>query len=255
MTNDILIISKKETFMSATLKRNLTLEGYEVNTCIPSVEAINSFKDKVNMYIYYMDEGVAVDMDSVVLLNDLCVEEENLVILLGAESGFEAATRIIPEENLAAWFLRPIDMRAFIDKINALAVEREKGQRKKSILIVDDDITFLKMAQTWLKDKYRVSIVNSGMKAITWLAKNYADLLILDYEMPVADGPSILEMLKSEIGTDTIPVFFFTGKSDVDSISKAIGLKPERYLLKTIGKDALLEEIDKFFIEQKTIRN
>ena len=45
---------------------------------------------------------------------------------------------------------------------------------------------------------------------------------------------------------------FLTGKSDKASIKKVIGLKPERYLLKTISREELLEELDRFFVTRKT---
>ena len=106
------------------------------------------------------------------------------------------------------------------------------------------------MVHSWLKDYYRVSIVNSGMQALTWLAKNEVDLILLDYEMPVNSGPHVLEMLRSETETNKIPVMFLTGKSDRDSIKNVLALKPDRYLLKTIGKEALLDELDRFFQSQ-----
>ena len=35
----------------------------------------------------------------------------------------------------------------------------------------------------------------SGMEAITWLAGNTADLILLDYEMPITTGPQVLQMI------------------------------------------------------------
>lgn len=249
----ILVISKKDTFIAMTLQKNLKDNGFEVSHSVPNVQEISEFRDTCNIFIFYMDEGSAVERDTLVYLKDLSMEEEKMVILIGTQDEFRVATWILPKENLAAWFLRPFDMRVFLDKMKELTDAKEREYRKKCILVVDDDISYLKMIDSWLKEKYRVAIVNSGLQAITWLAKNKADLVLLDYEMPVADGPSILEMLKSETGTDSIPVFFLTGRSDWDSIQKVIDLKPERYLLKTIGRQVLLDELDKFFFEQKAL--
>ena len=254
MENNVLVISEKETFIAMTLQKNLRDAGFGVYYSIPDVQRINQFREDVNIYLFYMDEGSAVDMDTVVYLKDMSVEEDIMVILIGSPDEFKEATSILPYENMAASFLRPLDMRQFMDKMRELTDKQEIENRKKRVLIVDDDVTFLKMAYTWLKDKYRVSIVNSGMQAITWLAKNKADVVLLDYEMPVADGPSILEMLKSETGTDSIPVYILTGKSDLGSVRKVMELKPQGYLLKSSGKDSLLEELDKFFISQKTMK-
>lgn len=254
MENNVLVISKKETFIAMTLQKTLRDAGFGVYYSVPEVQKISSFREDVNIYLYYMDEGSAVDMDTVVYLKDMSIEEDTWVILIGSNVEFNEANKILPMENLAASFTRPLDMHQFIDKMIELTDEQEIENRKKRVLIVDDDVTFLKMAYTWLKDKYRVSIVNSGMQAITWLAKNKADVVLLDYEMPVADGPSILEMLKSETGTDSIPVYILTGKNDLGSVRKVMELKPQGYLLKSSGKESLLEELDRFFITQKAMK-
>ena len=54
-------------------------------------------------------------------------------------------------------------------------------------------------------------------------------------------------MLKSEENTRDIPVMFLTGKNDKESIMEVLKLNPDDYLLKTIGRDALLEKMAEFF--------
>ena len=61
-------------------------------------------------------------------------------------------------------------------------------------------------------------------------------------------------MLKSETGTDSIPVYILTGKSDLGSVRKVMELKPQGYLLKSSGKDSLLDELEKFFISKKAMK-
>ncbi|SFB84008.1 response regulator [Butyrivibrio sp. YAB3001] len=57
----------------------------------------------------------------------------------------------------------------------------------------------------WLKDSYQVAMVDSGMKAIKWLANNKVDLVLLDYEIPIINGPQIFEMLRNDTDTDNVP--------------------------------------------------
>ncbi|MCR5179093.1 MAG: response regulator [Lachnospiraceae bacterium] len=251
--NKVLVISAKEAFIAKALQKNLRDAGYEVSYSKADVESISAYTDQVSIFILYMDEDITGGMNLLVFLKDMSVAEDKMVILIGTPDEFNMATSVLPKENLAAWFERPIDMHALLDKVRCLSDLKAIENRKKSILVVDDDVTYLRMVHSWLKDSYRVSIVNSGMQAITWLAKNQVDLVLLDYEMPVTSGPSVLEMLKSEVGTSSIPVMFLTGKSDKASIKKVIGLKPERYLLKTISREELLEELEKYFIAKKTM--
>lgn len=250
-SNHVLVISGKEAFIAKTLQKNLRDAGYQVSYSSGDVESLSQLSETVNIYILYMDEDLQGDMKLLVFLKDVSIEGDKMVILIGNNEEFESATKILPKENLAAWFERPINMHALMDKVRLLTDKQAIENRKKSILVVDDDVTYLRMVHSWLKEKYRVSIVNSGMQAITWLARNHVDLVLLDYEMPVTSGPSVLEMLKSEVGTSDIPVMFLTGKSDRDSIKAVIGLRPERYLLKTISREELLMEIDRYFLSQR----
>ena len=251
--NHVLVISAKEAFIAKALQKNLRDAGYEVSYSRADVESISQYHESANTYILYMDEDMQDNMKLLVYLKDVSAENDKIVILIGTEDEYNLATNVLPKENLAAWFVRPIDMHALLDKVKLLTDRQAMENRKKSVLVVDDDVTYLRMVHSWLKEKYRVSIVNSGMQAITWLARNPVDLVLLDYEMPVTSGPSVLEMLKSEIGTSDIPVMFLTGKSDKASITKVIGLKPERYLLKTISREELLEELERFFISKENL--
>ena len=132
----------------------------------------------------------------------------------------------------------------YFDKVNS-------GEFKKSILVVDDDPNYLSIVREWLKDTYKVYMANSGLQAIKWLGKNSVDLILLDHEMPVTSGPQVLEMLRSDEETKSIPVMFLTGKGDKESVMKVVALKPEGYFLKSIQRQELLEKLNEFFIFHK----
>ena len=103
----------------------------------------------------------------------------------------------------------------------------------------------------WLKGRYHVGMASSGLQAISYLTKNKADLVLLDYEMPIANGPQVLSMLKSDSQTDSIPVMFLTAHGDRESVLSVVGLCPVDYLLKTIKKEELLNKLDTFFASKK----
>ncbi len=118
---------------------------------------------------------------------------------------------------------------------------------KKRILVVDDDGVMLRAMNNWLSKKYEVFLANSGMNAITLLSQRKVDLILLDYEMPVASGLQVFEMLKNESSTAEIPVIFLTGKDDKDTVMKVLSSKPKKYLLKTLPPEELVEAVDSFF--------
>ena len=106
------------------------------------------------------------------------------------------------------------------------------------------------MIMGWLKDTYRVSLVNSGVEAITWMATNKPDLVLLDYEMPITNGPQVLQMIRSSNELASTPVMFLTGKGDKESIMQVLSLKPAGYLLKTVDRNGLRETLAGFFAKQ-----
>jgi CheY-like chemotaxis protein len=147
--------------------------------------------------------------------------------------------------------VRPINNDEFVETVQEIFKKTEEGEFKKSILIVDDDPSYLGLVREWLREKYKVSMASSGLQAIKWLGKNKADLILLDHEMPVTSGPQVLEMLRSEEDTKNIPVMFLTGKSDKESVMSVVALKPEGYFLKTISKGELIDKLDEFFMVRK----
>ncbi|MBR4707500.1 MAG: response regulator, partial [Pseudobutyrivibrio sp.] len=78
------------------------------------------------------------------------------------------------------------------------------------------------------------------------------DLILLDYEMPITDGPQVLEMLRQDDETAKIPVFFLTGRDDKESVVKVLDLKPEGYILKTVTRDELMNKLKVFFISRES---
>ncbi len=145
------------------------------------------------------------------------------------------------------WVNRPIDMENFDKLIEKSMRERKKPEDpgvKKRILIVDDDPSYAKMVREWIKDKYRVDIVTAGMQAISFLLKvkedEKVDVILLDYEMPVVDGPQVFQMLRQDHATEHIPVIFLTGNGTKEAVSRVMELKPNGYILKSTTKKDLL---------------
>ena len=93
-------------------------------------------------------------------------------------------------------------------------------------------------------------MARSGVQAITWLARNSVDIILLDYEMPVTNGLQVLEMLRSEQFSKDIPIIFLTGKSDKDTIMKVMALKPAGYLLKNVTRFQLLAYLQNYFVKE-----
>ncbi len=117
--------------------------------------------------------------------------------------------------------------------------------RRKHILVVDDDRGVLKLLKRYLADKYDVATAISGKVALKFLERRETDLVLLDYEMPVENGPSVLNKIRSDEKTNNLPVVFLTGVSEKKKIQEVLEMKPQGYLLKPINMERLSAMLDK----------
>ncbi len=225
--------------------------GIDAEFCGSDVHKLQQKEDVTDLFIVYMDDAITADTDLLVYLKTVCMQKEKAVALIGSKEEYDIVMKYLAKEMVWQWFERPLDMDKFLSEIQKFMTSFSFDSLKKNLLIVDDDLDYMHMIREWLKDTYKVSMVNSGLQAITWLAKNKVDLILLDYEMPVTSGPQVLEMLRSEPDTKDTPVMFLTGKSDRDSIVKVLDLKPTGYLLKSIKRDELHQKLGDFFREKE----
>jgi len=114
---------------------------------------------------------------------------------------------------------------------------------KKHILIVDDDINMLKLLRLFLADDYQVTIVDSGKKALEFILNHTPDLLLLDYMMPLFDGPHLLEIIRKREQTKNIPALFLTSVTEKDKIIQCLAYNPQGYLIKPISREDLLQRV------------
>ncbi|MBE5906797.1 MAG: response regulator [Lachnospiraceae bacterium] len=242
-----MLVGLKESFLTKALEKKVAQTGWKEFFCPAEVSELNAQIRKADIVAYYMDQKDSAKADALHFLNEKLDEAGKQIILIGEEADLEFAKKHFEKNIVATTFLRPLDTDAFLKALQKKSQLYDNAEPKKSILIVDDDTTYMGLIRGWLKEYYQVAMANSGMQALKWLAGNRADLILLDYEMPVTSGPQVLEMLRSEPDTRDIPVMFLTGKDDKESVVKVLSLKPEGYLLKSIEKDKLIKELGKFF--------
>lgn len=123
----------------------------------------------------------------------------------------------------------------------------EDKRERPIVLIVDDDIVMLRTMVNVLKEDFSTRIAKSGVQALKVITKEKPDLILLDYMMPVADGLQTLRMIRNERDMADVPVFFLTGVADSDMVGKAMTMKIEGYILKTMPPAEILSRIKNWF--------
>jgi len=250
-TGKVLLINHGAALMTDALISSLRNADIQATQVEPVIAQIDAQKDGVDVFLLFAGDFVYNSPELLVYLKDLCFGEEKSLCVVGYEKELNEIEETIPKTMIGHEFNRPIDVKNLSAALHNLIRSEEGQKREKHILLVDDDVMFLQMMQGWLKTKYRVTVVKSGMQAITYIAGHTPDLILLDYDMPITPGPQVLEMIRSEQNSAQIPVIFLTGKNDRESVMSVMRLKPDGYLLKSMSKEDIMSSVDHFFETKK----
>lgn len=115
---------------------------------------------------------------------------------------------------------------------------------KKQILVVDDELSILRLLTFILSADYELVIKKSGIEAISWLEEgNDPNLIISDLMMPYFDGSTLIRNLKiSGFYRDT-PVILLSGAEDLEAKVKEMPFKIDSYLEKPFNPAVLKSKI------------
>ncbi len=245
--NRIMVVGGKETILVKVLVKKIQEAGIEAAFVPADARAIEAAWNGVSLVTCYLESGERLPEDALRMLAGKLAGDGKRMVAIGDAPDLQAVAAIVPGNLVGGVFRRPVDNEEYIRAVTGLLGVSAPAQTEKSILIVDDDPNYLGLIREWLKGAYKVAMATSGMQAIKWLGKNKADLILLDYEMPVTSGPQVLEMLRSDEETRDIPVIFLTGKSDKESVMKVLSMKPHGYFLKNIAREELISRLEEFF--------
>ena len=251
MSHRVIITSEKRSFLTNIFLKKLQDAGVDCEFSQWKVNEINDSYKEAPIVVLFMEDDTRPSDEALHFLIDKGTESGTMLIPVGEQNDVDFICKHYPKDMIYRAFVRPVNNDEFVETIVTLLKKMDAGEFKKSILVVDDDPTYLALVRDWLKEQYKVSMATSGLQAIKWLGKNKVDLILLDHEMPVTSGPKVLEMLRSDAETSSIPVMFLTGKSDKESVMSVVALKPEGYFLKTIEKNELLKNLDEYFMKHK----
>ncbi len=246
----IVIVRAQDSIVVRGIAKKLQDEGCQVTLVAESTSEVSRYFSPETLFVCYLSETIMEDpvsLKAVTKIVELLTENKYRAIVIGEEKHKKDLMQTIPALSSHTFMRRPVDMEKLIAAIEKERKHAEKAGETKSILLVDDDPSYAKIVREWLKDDYQVNVVTAGMQAITYLVQNEVDLVLLDYEMPVVDGPKVLEMVRKDPTTAKVPVIFLTGIGTKESVKRVASFNPQGYILKTATKDELLQKLRNFF--------
>jgi len=125
--------------------------------------------------------------------------------------------------------------------------EPTTGNEKErlKIIYVDDVSTSLLTLKRRLSGRHEVYPAESSKVMFKALEKITPDIILLDINMPGADGYETIEYLKADERYAHIPVVFFTSNNDKESVLKGLSLGAVDYIIKPFETSSLYECIEK----------
>ena len=255
-----------ESFLITAMEKSLENAGYEIVFALPHPKEIKAMSNLPKIFLFYLDGDETRYNATLTFFESLIVDDPTRhLFLIGNPIDIENAYRIIDKDLITKAFQRPVNTSDLITQLDIACsgysmdatnggVQRSftgsEDVNKKTIMIVDDDTSFLRSMQTSLSKKFNVYITNSGLNAVDFLKERKVDLILLDYEMPILSGLETFRILRSEQMTMEIPVIFLTSKDDKKIVMRVLEGKPENYLLKPISPSILTQTVEDFFAKQ-----
>ena len=118
-----------------------------------------------------------------------------------------------------------------------------------SVLVIEDDPAAQELLRVHLEGAgYGVVATASGRQALAWLTRMRPDAVILDIMLPDLDGWEILQRLKADPATRSVPVMVV---SIVDDRELGLALGAIDYLVKPVSRELLLEAIGRLTFTTK----
>jgi two-component system, sensor histidine kinase and response regulator len=115
----------------------------------------------------------------------------------------------------------------------------------KKILVIEDDEPILNITTDLLNMQgYGVTGVTSGVVGVQRAREYVPDLVLSDLMMPELDGYGVLEILRSDPLTNTVPFIIMSAKAERAAIRRGMELGADDYLTKPFTSNELIAAVN-----------
>jgi DNA-binding response OmpR family regulator len=117
-------------------------------------------------------------------------------------------------------------------------------ERRKRVLIVDDDVNLIKVMKIYFqRSGMEAEVASSGRKAIKAVDTFQPDVIILDIRMPKVDGVDVCNNIRKQKGLKNMPIIALTGYHSEKSKRAILEAGANLYLNKPIDMSSLLKHV------------
>ena len=124
----------------------------------------------------------------------------------------------------------------------------------KRVLVVDDEIHIVHVVAIKLRNNgYDVITADNGIDAYELVCKEKPDIVVTDYQMPGMSGLELVEKIRSNEQTKSIPTIMLTARSFAISKEQQEQLEISGCLSKPFSPRELLGNIEDVLHQQELI--
>jgi len=117
---------------------------------------------------------------------------------------------------------------------------------KKTILIIDDEPTQVKLLHTKLADHgYEVYSSTEASEGLQLAFDKRPDLIILDVMMPIINGYNICRLLKTEARDMRVSVIMLTSRDEQEDLEIGQQAGADAYLTKPVNMELFLSTVSR----------
>jgi signal transduction histidine kinase/DNA-binding response OmpR family regulator len=130
----------------------------------------------------------------------------------------------------------------------------DTDESKPLILVAEDNTDMQRFIYDLLKEKYRVVCVSNGKEAFERAKAIVPDIVITDWMMPIMDGLTCCEKIKTTDATCHIPVLMLTARADQSSKLEGLETGADDYLVKPFNTHELTVRVHNLIEQRKKLR-
>jgi signal transduction histidine kinase/DNA-binding response OmpR family regulator len=119
----------------------------------------------------------------------------------------------------------------------------DASAKRARVLIADDNADMRKYLVRLLAERYEVHAVPDGKAALESVREHVPDLILSDVMMPELDGLGLVQELRSDPNTKTIPIILLSARAGEESRVEGMEHGADDYLIKPFSARELLARV------------
>ena len=156
-----------------------------------------------------------------------------------------------PDKGASFWIEFPIvasprESLASSRRTTVVPFASSVGARPRTLLYIEDNVSNLTLIEHLLADQPPIKLISAmqGMLGLELAARHRPDLILLDLHLPDMSGSEVLDHLKGDARTCSIPVIVLSADATKSQMDRLVGAGASDYLTKPLDVDRFLKVIE-----------